>query len=168
MRHIANYLNLLRDIASHSVINSNIVILEIGVGRGHSTKALLGGLKEREERNGYVGELYSMDIEDCYRHVARKKEFSETEKYWEFILGDSKELKWDKPIDILFIDGDHAYEGVKADFERYEPFVKKDGLILMHDVTFPRYGVKDLWKEIKYPKVILKLDSAGFGIVHKA
>jgi cephalosporin hydroxylase len=31
------------------------------------------------------------------------------------------------PIDVLFIDGDHTYEGVRDDFERYAPFVADGG-----------------------------------------
>lgn len=37
-------------------------------------------------------------------------------------------------MDFLFIDGDHAYEGVKADFEMYSPLVRKGGLVALHDI----------------------------------
>lgn len=40
---------------------------------------------------------------------------------------------WKEPIEILFIDGDHAYEAAKKDFEDWYPFVKKGGKILIHD-----------------------------------
>ncbi len=36
-------------------------------------------------------------------------------------------------FDLIFIDGDHTFEGVKHDFEKFLPFVKKDGFILFHD-----------------------------------
>ena len=36
--------------------------------------------------------------------------------------------------DFLFIDGDHSYEGVKQDFEKFSPFVKSKGLIGFHDI----------------------------------
>lgn len=54
------------------------------------------------------------------------------------------------PIDVLFIDGDHSYEGVKGDFLVYGEFVKKGGLIILHDiVTFrPEVGVPRFWQEI--------------------
>jgi len=38
------------------------------------------------------------------------------------------------PIDMLFIDGDHTYEGVKADYELYAPLVRTDGIIGFHDI----------------------------------
>lgn len=40
---------------------------------------------------------------------------------------------WSVPIDMIFIDGDHRYPAVKADFEQWFPFVKKGGLVLFHD-----------------------------------
>lgn len=39
----------------------------------------------------------------------------------------------DFPIDLLFIDGDHTFDGVKNDFERYSKYVKKNGYIIFDD-----------------------------------
>jgi len=36
--------------------------------------------------------------------------------------------------DMLFIDGDHTYDGVKADYEMYSPLVRPGGLIGFHDI----------------------------------
>ena len=36
-------------------------------------------------------------------------------------------------IDLLFIDADHSKGAVKADFENFFPYVKDDGIILLHD-----------------------------------
>lgn len=38
-------------------------------------------------------------------------------------------------VDFLFIDGSHAYEDVKKDFEMYAPLVKKGGIIALHDIV---------------------------------
>lgn len=40
-----------------------------------------------------------------------------------------------RPLDFLFIDGDHSYEGVKQDFATYAPLVRKEGLIAFHDIV---------------------------------
>ncbi|HEY8705505.1 MAG TPA: class I SAM-dependent methyltransferase [Gaiellaceae bacterium] len=40
-----------------------------------------------------------------------------------------------RPIEVLFIDGDHSYEGVKADFDRWGEFVFTGGHVLFHDAV---------------------------------
>ena len=55
----------------------------------------------------------------------------------------------DDSIDFLYIDGDHSYEGVKADFETYEPLVADDGLIGLHDVETGGTGVPKFWTELQ-------------------
>jgi len=40
-----------------------------------------------------------------------------------------------EPIDLLYIDGDHSYAGVKFDFEQFGALVRPGGLILLHDST---------------------------------
>lgn len=37
-------------------------------------------------------------------------------------------------IDLLYIDGDHSYEGMTRDFELYYPKLKRNALIIAHDV----------------------------------
>lgn len=39
------------------------------------------------------------------------------------------------PIDLLYIDGDHSYQGVKYDFDHLSPLMSPEGLILLHDST---------------------------------
>jgi len=36
-------------------------------------------------------------------------------------------------FDLLIIDGDHSFEGVKFDFENYFPFVRKGGFVILDD-----------------------------------
>jgi len=40
-----------------------------------------------------------------------------------------------EPLDFLFIDGDHSYEGVKQDYEKYAPLVREGGIIAFHDIV---------------------------------
>lgn len=58
-----------------------------------------------------------------------------------------------RPIDFLFIDGDHTYAGVKQDFELYSPLVAANGLIALHDIhrrpEEPRIEVWRFWEEIR-------------------
>lgn len=57
----------------------------------------------------------------------------------------------DRQLDVLFIDGDHTYEGVKADWQTYGTLVAPNGLIALHDlIRHPLApGVCDFWQELK-------------------
>jgi len=44
-----------------------------------------------------------------------------------------------RPIDFLFIDGDHSTLGVLQDIEDYTPLVRPGGIVALHDVGEP-YG----------------------------
>lgn len=55
-------------------------------------------------------------------------------------------------VDLLFIDGDHAYEGVRRDYELYSPLVRPGGVIAFHDIVphfTPSIGVDKLWRDIR-------------------
>lgn len=59
-------------------------------------------------------------------------------------------IRGDRPLDFLFIDGDHAYEGVKADFELHSRAVRPGGIVAFHDIAMkPPCGVPQLWAELK-------------------
>lgn len=80
-------------------------------------------------------------------------------------------LKGEK-VDLLFIDGDHTYEGVKKDFEMYSPLVKKGGIIALHDIcSGPKEsvgGVPIFWNEIKcnfvHDELVKDWWQGGYGI----
>ena len=69
----------------------------------------------------------------------------------------AKEFLQNDAIDVLFIDGDHTYQGVKKDFELWSPLVRPGGLIFFHDIlphkTVEHCEVDKLWAELKprYP-----------------
>jgi predicted O-methyltransferase YrrM len=52
------------------------------------------------------------------------------------------------PYDIVFIDGDHSYEGVMKDFENYGGLVAENGILVLHDIATPGTGVPQAWQEI--------------------
>ncbi|WP_395750198.1 class I SAM-dependent methyltransferase [Prosthecobacter sp.] len=56
-------------------------------------------------------------------------------------------------LDILFIDGDHSYKGVKRDFELWSPLVKSEGYVVFHDILRHKHvekcEVDQLWTELK-------------------
>jgi predicted O-methyltransferase YrrM len=60
-------------------------------------------------------------------------------------------LLGDQKIDLLFIDGDHTYDGVKMDWEMYSSLVRPGGLVVFHDVAgnYEDTQVKRFWDSIK-------------------
>ncbi|MDX6424315.1 MAG: hypothetical protein QOI67_1786 [Gaiellaceae bacterium] len=84
-----------------------------------------------------------------------------------------------EPIDVLFIDGDHSYDGVRADFDLYAPLVRSGGIVALHDVNpdadaphavsgeVPRF-----WQELKRTHRTEELiassvpDGYGIGVVY--
>jgi predicted O-methyltransferase YrrM len=95
-------------------------IVNIGVFRCASMYCLRAGAPRAD--------LLGVDIKPCDVPI-------EPGLRAEFIVGDSAVVhaQYGKPIHLLFIDGDHRYEAVKADLERWGAKVAPGGLVVMHD-----------------------------------
>jgi cephalosporin hydroxylase len=77
-----------------------------------------------------------------------------------------------RDVDVLHIDGDHSYEGVRADWRMYSPLVRPGGLVLIHDILNrrdPRVDVPRFWQEIERDHdtsvIASKRNPIGFGVV---
>jgi predicted O-methyltransferase YrrM len=55
-------------------------------------------------------------------------------------------------LDLLFIDGDHSYEGVKADWEAYKSFLHPGSIVIFHDIGWAE-GVQRVVREDAKPVV---------------
>jgi len=83
-----------------------------------------------------------------------------------------EEILEGRKLDFLFIDGDHTYEGVKKDFEMYQPLVVKGGMIALHDIVPgpPEKvgGVPKFWSELKtrfnFIEIVKDWNQGGYGI----
>lgn len=54
--------------------------------------------------------------------------------------------RWSRPIDFLFIDGDHEYESVRRDWLDWTAHVAPDGVVALHDArVFPGGWVGPDW-----------------------
>ncbi len=52
------------------------------------------------------------------------------------IVADSRKVEPPSTtLEVLFIDGDHSYEGARADFDRWSAFVRPGGHVLLHDAV---------------------------------
>lgn len=55
---------------------------------------------------------------------------------------------WEAPIKVLFIDGNHTYEGCKDDWDNFSPFVVRGGWVFFHDCDATSPGVEKVFGEI--------------------
>ena len=106
-------------------------VLEIGAYEGYSTIIIAEVAKS----------ITSIDTfkADCIMGVVNKDTFGtykENIKPYNnisYIKGNSRVVEYTKPYDILFIDGDHTFEGCLNDLERFTPI---EGY-LVHDWRSP-------------------------------
>lgn len=86
-------------------------------------------------------------------------------------LAEIRTILSDCQVDLLFIDGDHSYEGVKKDFEMYSPLVRKGGVVVFHDIvpcSLPNTDVAQFWTEVsgqyQHSQIVKGSEHEGFGI----
>jgi predicted O-methyltransferase YrrM len=108
--------------------------IEIGRWRGGSTIALAAGM-------GPDGKVWSIDSGEKAARVlgvdpleldAQTRSFAARFDLDVALLrGDSRTIDLDvEDVDIVLIDGDHSYEGVRSDFERWGRRVRPGGAVL--------------------------------------
>ena len=105
------------------------IVLEIGTYAGYTTIHIALALSEN-------GRIWTIDIDGRGQKICIKesKRLGVNDKI-KFIIGDSQSIDWYLPIDILYIDGDHVYDAVLADFLKYSPYVQKEGIVVFHDTN---------------------------------
>ncbi len=77
----------------------------------------IGGPNELEEESSFFRSTF----------YPRFIKTTSVDAYYNFFV------RQDIKIDVLFIDGDHSYEGVKQDFELYSNILNPKGIIILHD-----------------------------------
>jgi predicted O-methyltransferase YrrM len=110
------------------------ILVEIGTFEGATTRTLA------ESTDGHV---YSMDVffagrtGICYPEVIARHHCRRL-KNVTILKGASADVArtFTKPIDFLFVDADHSYEGVKADWLAWFPKVQANGIIALHDCKY--------------------------------
>jgi hypothetical protein len=151
---------------------NNAVIVEIGSFKGRSTVSFGFGCVGTQ-KHIYAIDLFEGDGAD-YGQGDFQKIFQDNVtrcKLSNYVTAIKKHsiqvaASWDKPIDILFIDGSHEYNDVKGDFEAFYPHVKENGIIAFHDIKGKWDGVIRFWGEIQKTgrlKEIGQVSSLGFG-----
>ena len=96
------------------------LIVNIGVFRCATMYCLRAGAPDAR--------MIGVDIKPCDVKIAPVLKAK-------FIIGDSRKchVQVTDPVDLMFIDGDHHYEVVKADIKNWTPKIRKGGVVIFHD-----------------------------------
>ena len=112
----------------------NPLVLEIGTFKGWSAIIMAQAREDVKiiTLDNYEG-IPEDNIYSSVDEVNNNIRFSGCVKQILNLKLNSFDYKVKQMFDLIFIDGDHTFEGVKHDFEKFLSFVKKDGFILFHD-----------------------------------
>ena len=141
---------------------SDAVMVCIGVGTGTGS---LGMVEIQPE-----AKVYSVDISEGGPNGGLKNERNAFENSGlpipTQVLGNSQivhqswpEISGNLPIDLLFIDGDHAETALQGDIDGWTPYVKPGGYVLYHDYQ------SEFWGGVT--KVVDANMKRGWRFVHK-
>ena len=162
------------------------VIVEIGSWKGKSTVCMAKGSEA-----GTGVKIYAIDP-----HTGSEEHRTDGWKVWTFdefkaniqkagvadrivpLVKPSVEAaqNFDQPVSLIFIDGAHDYDSVKADFEAWFPKVIEGGIIAFHDCSWcvgprryvrlglfrnPQISGATFVRSIAYGRKTAKLSAAG-------
>ena len=137
-----------------TMVPSPLVIIEVGSYRGKSTTALALGARPgvrvyafdpHEKHVGSNGGVYGPGDLVAFNETMRRANTFATI----FPMSCGTDLvagSWKKPAGLVFIDGDHTYEGCRADADGWIPHINNGGVLALDDVNLE--GPKRVMEEI--------------------
>lgn len=153
------------------------LLVELGTYTGVSFSAFCQAVKELgletrchavdtwegDDQSGYYGEETLADLK---AHI--ETHYNGFAQLIQSTFDQARDRFEDGTIDLLHIDGYHAYESVKHDFESWLPKMSVRGVVVLHDtnVREPGFGVWKLWEELKaiYPHFEF-IHEHGLGVI---
>ena len=120
------------------------VCVEIGSARGKSACFVGMALRENGQARLYAidphtrtdwndnGTIDTLAILKAHLRTARVEQQVQVLQATSEVAAQS----WTESIDMIFIDGDHSYDGVRRDFELFRPFMKPDAFVVFHDTAW--------------------------------
>jgi predicted O-methyltransferase YrrM len=167
-----SYMGVRRILQGIVVAQRPDVVVEIGTYKGFTTAcmALTGKI--------HKSEIWTIDLLRAGQEP-NVEDIVGKDHGVHFIKGvRAQEVNWEKegdgrPIDLLFIDGDHGEEPTREIWRKWSKLVAPGGIIVFHDATetkkgrMARYGVWKVIDEIKWPKCLVVPRKPGICVVHK-
>ncbi len=133
-------------------------IVEVGSFRGRSTVVLARGSEHGHGARVYAvephepfvgprgGEFGPEDRAAFFRNMVRTGAYRTVR-----LLNTSSEIVapgWTEPVALLWLDGDHSYEGVRRDFDAWAPHLLPGCDLVLDDTDDPRLGPQQLVEEL--------------------
>jgi hypothetical protein len=137
-------------------------IVEVGSYRGRSTAALAAGARAKdtalfaiEPHERFTGVLGGSFGPDDRRHFFQNMLLAGATDEVRLVNLSSEVVApgWRTPIGFLWLDGDHAYEGVRRDFAVWESHLADGAPVAFHDSNAPGVG-----------RLLLELVAAGWRV----
>ena len=153
-------------------------MVEIGSYHGKST-VLIGSILKYfnqhskiyaiDPHNGVVGDrdIKILTLPPSLTAFKRNIQDEKLGDHVELIQDFSFNVKWNRNISLLFIDGLHDYNNVSRDFQSFAKYVEKGGYIVFHDYADYYPGVKKFVNENMNKGILEKVSVADSLIVLK-
>lgn len=133
-------------------------VIEVGSYRGRSTVFLARGsmagasvpvfaVDPHREFMGVLGGVFGPRDRTAFYEAMLKNECSEIVSLIN-LSSEQFSTSWTTAISLLWVDGDHSYEGVKRDFNCWAPNLSSDALVAFDDAADPNLGPRQLINEL--------------------
>ena len=159
--------------------NENLTIMEIGSWKGNFSENLLKIFPQSElilvdpwkvstiNKDSWYGEnkQNQESMEGIYKDVVKKFKSKKNVLIHRGTVKSFYESNLNKRIDIIYVDGDHSYEGVLNDLFYADKLTVKDSIIAMDD-----YELEGWWKDgvVKALNEFLGKNSSKYQILGKS
>lgn len=119
--------------------------VEIGVGSGVNMAQVMEacpdliyfGIDPFKVYDEYKDDINATDIRIMRNKIKAERLFKQYATQWSYLFEnrsiDIPEMFDDESIDLVFVDGNHDYEYVKADLQIYWTKIRKGGVMIGHD-----------------------------------
>lgn len=131
-------------------------IVEIGSFRGKSAVMLAKGSAAAGGRllcidphinaTGMEKTTFSQADLEAFLATVQKHGVADRVTKWNKTSAEGRAVYSGEPIDLLWIDGDHSYEGVKYDFSAWKDLVRVGGVLAAHDYSHEE-AIRRAWDE---------------------
>jgi predicted O-methyltransferase YrrM len=129
-------------------------VVEIGVYEGSSAVVLCQVLEPQAElhlidpfgEHGWALPAGWGATEGASRRVVERarKRHDGPRVVWHVDYSGAVARRWREPVELVFIDGDHSEDGVRADWEGWHGFVESGGAVVFHDARESQPGGRGL------------------------